>query len=89
MNADQRADALLTQSRVHILSADPSRITAHIVGDEHTYLTELWVQGREVMRSCTCTNADYHPAAPRCAHCRALSRVWHPVRPRDDGRRDG
>lgn len=80
MNADQRADKLLSESRVHVLEADSIHIIAHVIGDEGVYRTTVWVDGRGLGKSCTCPNASFHPHSPRCSHTRALLRIFHPAR---------
>jgi uncharacterized Zn finger protein len=75
-----KANHLLTESRVRILAADEEFCNADVQGDSDTYRVNVYrdEQGRTI-RECTCPySTQFHPIKADCSHVRAVQKVWKP-----------
>ena len=73
-----KADVLLSESRVRIVSCDEDSCTAFVQGDHDAYRVRIYRDdmGREI-RECSCIySANFHPIAAGCSHVKAVQKVF-------------
>ena len=78
LSADTKADALLLQHRVRVLSANSRGIVCAVIGDTDTYRVRVYRDGGLLVRECTCEHGQVHPVAANCSHVKAVQRIYSP-----------
>ena len=71
-----KADVLLCERRVRILTADETSCTADVVGDSASYRVSTYRDGNVLVRECTCDFGKVHPVLGGCSHTKAVDKVW-------------
>ena len=71
-----KADVLLVERRVRILTADESSCTADVVGDSGDYRVSIYRDGNVLVRECSCGYGKVHPILGGCSHTKAVDMVW-------------
>ena len=83
---EAKALRAIAERRVAVLKVSATGIALHFTSSEpdpetlqpRVYLVAVYLDARQVVRECTCANAQAHPIRPRCCHVWLAERLWRP-----------